>query len=190
MNTLLRILFCIALLITGGLAALQYLALVPPGMIPQDWIIKAGIAATLLGGLKEGIVGIGDILDDGVRNNSFSIDKLKDAAPRSNAGPRMLAILLFVGLVSFMLASCAGDKFMGLTGDQWGNVAMTTGKELGRQLPGAAMQAYATERMKPSSKQPLPSVNPAAASNQSPLLLPPAAPEPKNESWFSGFRLF
>lgn len=187
MNTLLRILFCIALLITGGLAAAQYLALVPPGMIPQDWIIKAGIAATLLGGLKEGIVAIGDILDDGVRNNSFSLDKLKDAAPRSNAGPRMLAILLFVGLVSFMLASCAGDKFMGLTGDQWGNVAMNTGKELGKQLPGAAMQAYTSERLKPvtSAKQPVPAVNPAEA-DQAALLLPPVEASP-SRSWLSSF---
>ena len=155
MNTFLRILFCIALLITGGLAALQYLALVPPGMIPQDWIIKAGIAAVILGGIKEGIIAIGDILDDGQRNNSFSIDKLKDAPPRSNAGPRVLAILLFIGLLSFMLASCAGDKFLGLDKAGWINVGEETGKEGVRLLLPVAVENYREQRRKPADKQPV-----------------------------------
>lgn len=112
--------------------------------------------------------------------------------PKSNitGPPSYLQKLLILTLFCLPLCSCENGKFMGLSGDQWGNVAMTTGKELGRQLPSAALQAYAAERMKPSGKQPLPSVNPAAASNQAPLLLPPAEPEPKSESWLSGFRFF
>lgn len=160
MNTLLRILFCIALLITGGLAALQYLALVPPGMIPQDWIIKAGIAATLLGGLKEGIVAIGDILDDGVRNGSFK--------PGASHLTRMLTMLLFVGMVSFMLASCVNDRFLGLDSQGWQKVMMNGGKQLGKEAPGVFFQAYTQEAARPktSAKQPVP-VQPDA-----PLLLP------------------
>lgn len=112
-----------------------------------------------------------------------SIAPVLDAIRRGT--PVVIALLVLL-----CLPSCAGDKFLGMTGQQWGNIALETGKTIGKQVPAAAMQAYATERMKPSGKQPLPSVNPAASSNQSPLLLPPAEPEPKSENWFSGFRLF
>jgi len=112
-----------------------------------------------------------------------SITPVLDAIRRG--APVVIALLALL-----CLPSCVNDRFLGITGQQWGNIAIETGKTIGKQVPSAAMQAYATERMKPSGKQPLPSVNPAAASNQAPLLLPSAEPEPKSESWFSGFRLF
>lgn len=177
MNTFLRILACIALVVSGLAAALDHVHVIPPGTLSPDLLKRMMIASVLLLGAKEGIVAIGDILDDGKRNGSFSIERLRDKAP----------LLLFFGFVSFMLASCAGDKFMGLTGDQWGNVAMNTGKELGKQLPGAAMQAYTSERLKPvtSAKQPVPAVNPAEA-DQAALLLPPVEASP-SRSWLSSF---
>lgn len=99
------------------------------------------------------------------------------------------AQVLIAALALLSLSSCVNGQFLGMTGQQWGNIALETGKTIGKQVPSAAMQAYTAERLKPSGKQPLPSVNPAAA-NTAPLLLPPAEPEPKNENWFSGFRLF
>lgn len=111
--------------------------------------------------------------------------------PKTNiTGPpsylqKMLVGILMLGCLS--LCSCENGKFMGLTGDQWGNVAMTTGKELGKQLPGAAMQAYTSERLKPvtSAKQPVPAVNLAEA-DQAALLLPPVEASP-SRSWLSSF---
>lgn len=100
------------------------------------------------------------------------------------------AQVLIAALALLSLSSCVNGQFLGMTGQQWGNIALETGKTIGKQVPSAAMHAYAAERLKPIGKQPLPSVNPAAVSNQAPLLLPPAEPEPKSESWFSGFRFF
>lgn len=111
---------------------------------------------------------------------------LKAQDPKGNiTGPRSyISKLLILTLCCLPLCSCAGGKFMGLTGDQWGNVAMSTGKELGKQLPATAMQAYTAEKLKPSSKQPV-AVNPAE-SNQAPLLLPPVEASP-SRSWLSSF---
>lgn len=111
-----------------------------------------------------------------------TITPVLDAIRRG--APVVIALLALL-----CLPSCVNDRFLGMTGQQWGNIALETGKTIGKQVPSAAMQAYAAERMKPSGKQPLPSVNPATA-NQAPLLLPPAEPEPKSENWFSGFRFF
>jgi len=81
MNTTLRILLCLVAVITGVAASAQYLALVPPGTIPQAWINYALAASVLMLGIKEGIIAIGDILDDGKLNKSFNIDKLRDQLP-------------------------------------------------------------------------------------------------------------
>ena len=98
------------------------------------------------------------------------------------------ASVLMACLLALSLCSCQGGKFLGLDSKAWGNIALETGKTIGKQVPTAAMQAYTAEKLKPDAKQPLPAVNPAAESNQALLLLPPA--EPKKESWWSGFRLF
>ena len=95
---------------------------------------------------------------------------------------------LIACLLALSLCSCANGQFLGLDSKAWGNIALETGKTIGKQVPAAAMQAYTTEKLKPGAKQPLPAVNPAAEANQALLLLPPA--EPTNESWWSGFRLF
>jgi len=160
MKTLFRILTCLALLITGALASLQYLTVLPPGTIPQDWIIKGAIAAVLLKGILEGITIVGDIADDGVRNGSFK--------PGASHLTRMLTMLLFVGMVSFMLASCVNDRFLGLDSQGWQKVMMNGGKQLGKEAPGVFFQAYTQEAARPktSAKQPVP-VQPDA-----PLLLP------------------
>lgn len=57
--------------------------------------------------------------------------------------------LLIGGLCVLSMTSC------GLTSEQWKNIALTTGKEIGKQLPATAMRAYATEMSKPSGKQPV-----------------------------------
>ncbi len=149
MKTLFRILTCLALLITGALASLQYLTVLPPGTIPQDWIIKGAIAAVLLKGILEGITIVGDIADDGVRNGSFK--------PGASHLTRMLTMLLFVGMVSFMLASCVNDRFLGLDSQGWQKVMMNGGKQLGKEAPSAFLQAYAAEQNRPktSAKQPI-----------------------------------
>lgn len=109
--------------------------------------------------------------------------------PVLDAIRRGTKLVIALGAVLF-LSSCANGQFLGLDSKAWGNIALETGKTIGKQVPAAAMQAYTTERLKTTDKQPLPSVNPAASTTAAPLLLPPAEPEPKNESWFSGFRLF
>lgn len=75
------------------------------------------------------------------------------------------AVKLLIGALCVLsMTSC------GLTNEQWKNIAVTTGKELGKQIPATAMRAYAQEMSKPSAKQPV-AVNPAEW-NQTPLLLP------------------
>ena len=101
--------------------------------------------------------------------------------PVLDAIRRGTKLVIALGAVLF-LSSCANGQFLGLDGKAWGNIALETGKTIGKQVPAAAMQAYTAERLKTSGKQPLPSVNPA------PLLLPPV--ESTSESWFSGFRFF
>lgn len=82
--------------------------------------------------------------------------------------------LLIGGLCVLSMTSC------GLTTDQWKNIALTTGKELGKQLPATAMRAYATEMSKPSGKQPVATVNPAEW-QQTPILLPETQATPPAE---------
>lgn len=81
--------------------------------------------------------------------------------------------LLIGGLCVLSMTSC------GLTSEQWKNIALTTGKEIGKQLPATAMRAYATEMSKPSGKQPV-AVNPAQW-NQAPILLPEVQATPPAE---------
>ena len=144
MKTFFRILTCLALLITGALASLQYLAVLPPGTIDQNWIIKAGIAAVLLKGFLEGITVIGDIADDGIRNGSFKPGFTEKVT-------RLLVMLLFVGMVSFMLASCAtsasGEKtFLGITQAGW--------VQGGKAAVISAAPVLLQERAKTAAKQP------------------------------------
>jgi len=144
MKSFFRILTCLALLITGALASLQYLAVLPPGTIHQDWIIKAGIAAVLLKGFLEGITVIGDIADDGIRNGSFKPGFTEKVT-------RLLVMLLFVGMVSFMLASCAtsasGEKtFLGITQAGW--------VQGGKAAVISAAPVLLQERARTGAKQP------------------------------------
>jgi hypothetical protein len=97
------------------------------------------------------------------------LDAIKRGAP-----------LVIAFMAALLLSSCSNGQFLGLTGNQWGNIALETGKTIGKQVPSAALNAYTNEKLK-SGKQPLPSVNPAPQS---------AEPETKSESWFSGFRFF
>lgn len=66
---LLRALVALSALITALLGAASYIDL-----LPKDYAAVAGLITTALLGAKEIIVIIGDIADDGVRNNSFKPD--------------------------------------------------------------------------------------------------------------------
>jgi hypothetical protein len=114
MNNFLRILLCIVAGVSGLAACAQYLAVVPPGTIPQDWINHAIAASVLMLAIKEGVVVIGDILDDGVRNHSFNIEKLsaketiQDRAAKSDSKLlRLFLLMIFAGILTFMLAGCS-----------------------------------------------------------------------------------
>lgn len=110
MNNFLRILLCIVAGVSGLAAAAQYLAVIPPGTIPEQWIKQAMAASLIMLAVKEGIIVIGDILDDGVRNNSFNIDKLQEKRPAKGETTNVLIGLLFIGLLAFMLAGCTGPQ--------------------------------------------------------------------------------
>lgn len=128
MNTFLRILACLALVVSGLAAALDHVHIIPPGTLSPDLIKRMMIASVLLLGAKEGIVAIGDILDDGKRNGSFSIERLRDKAP-----------LLLFGFLLLFLPACTNDgRFLGMNGSEWGGL----GKTVGGQLPAIAMRAY------------------------------------------------
>ena len=79
--------------------------------------------------------------------------------PKSNiTGPgSFIAKLILIGCTLTCLSSCVNGQFMGLDSKGWTNVLMDGGKTLGRQAPGAFLQAYATEQSRPrtSAKQPI-----------------------------------
>lgn len=60
-----------------------------------------------------------------------------------------------LALSCLLLTSCANDKFLGLDGKAWGQIAIETGKTVGKQIPSAASQAYANQRAKIDAKQPV-----------------------------------
>lgn len=105
-----------------------------------------------------------------------TITPVLDAIRRG--APVVIALLALL-----CLPSCVNDRFLGMTGQQWGNIALETGKTIGKQVPSAAMQAYTSERLKPvaSAKQPVPAVNPAE-----PEVGGNAIPPSADASWFSG----
>jgi hypothetical protein len=116
MNNVLRILLAIVAGVSGLAACAQYLSLLPAGTVPDEWIKHALAASVLMLALKEGVVVIGDILDDGERNNSFFANrgpKPEPKPPTDSPTKRLLVGLLFIGLVSFavMTASCTGPQW-------------------------------------------------------------------------------
>lgn len=60
-----------------------------------------------------------------------------------------------VVLCCLLLTSCSNGQFLGLDGKAWGQIALETGKTVGKQLPAAASQAYANQRAKIGAKQPV-----------------------------------
>lgn len=54
-----------------------------------------------------------------------------------------------------LLTSCLNGQFLGMDGKAWGEIALETGKTVGKQLPSAASQAYANQRAKIDAKQPV-----------------------------------
>lgn len=86
-------------------------------ILPVEYAKVGGLILAAVLGLKEIVVIIGDLADDGQRNGSFKVP------------PVPLVLAFFLPL----LASCAtrvdGTKtFLGLDSTQWGSVGMEAGK--------------------------------------------------------------
>lgn len=134
MKNTLRILSAIGLIVTCLLGMAQMLAVLPPETIPQKYIIIGMLGSAGLSGLKDLIVGIGDILDDGIRNGSYKLP---------------VAIIAFIlGMACMGLTSCgtnaAGEKtFAGVTGSGWLKAGETTAVVI------------LNERAKTAAKQPV-----------------------------------
>ena len=60
-----------------------------------------------------------------------------------------------LALCCLLLTSCSNGQFLGMDGKAWGQIALETGKTVGKQLPAAASQAYANQRAKINAKQPV-----------------------------------
>lgn len=84
-----------------------------------------------------------------------------------------------LALCCLLLTSCSNGQFLGLDGKAWGQIALETGKTVGKQLPAAASQAYANQRAKIDAKQPV-AVQPVG------LLLPENPPADQN-GWLNSF---
>ena len=142
MNTTLRILLAIVAVVTGLAAGAQYLALVPAGTIPQSWINHALAASVLMLGIKEAIIAIGDIVDDGVRNGSFNIDRVS----KGEATKRLGVLLIFLGLLGmmFMAVSCT---------TQQQDTAKQELKAIGIQIAEAASKAAAEVALQTAEKK-------------------------------------
>lgn len=108
-------------------------------------------------------------------------DSIKPVLDAIKRGVQVLVVCLSV----LLLSSCSNGQFLGLDSQAWGNIALETGKTVSKQIPSAAMMAYAHERNKHAAKQPVQNVNPAE------LLLPSIQTnyQPEGErvgGWFSG----
>ena len=84
-----------------------------------------------------------------------------------------------LALACLLLVSCSNGQFLGMDGKAWGEIAIETGKTVGKQLPSAASQAYANQRAKLGAKQPV-NVQPVG------LLLPENPPAEQN-GWLNSF---
>lgn len=92
MNKLLRILTAIFAICTAVLGFASY-----ADMLPKEYAAVVGLVTAILLGIKEIVVVVGDIADDGLRNNSFRPD-----------GKSILVMLLSLSVLS--LASCSMTK--------------------------------------------------------------------------------
>jgi len=100
-------------------------------LLPSEYVKIGGLILAAVLGLKEIIVILGDIADDGKRNDSFKVPPV----------PLVLAFILP------LLASCAtrmdGTKtFLSLDANQWG----TVGVEVGKGAIKTAVPAYLEQR--------------------------------------------
>ena len=84
-----------------------------------------------------------------------------------------------LALCCLLLTSCANGHFLGMDSKAWGQIALETGKTVGKQIPSAASQAYANQRAKIDAKQPV-NVQPVG------LLLPENPPADQN-GWLNSF---
>ena len=153
MNLALRLLLALAALITGLLALTQYLALVPPGTIPQDWIIKAGIATVLLMGAKNFVIAAGDVIDNGKLDGSFNIDNLKDDKLKDDARAKLsrLSLLVCLLVAGALLPACTSAER---------DAALSEAKASGKRVLSATAKAaedaaLAEVRRLTSAKQPV-----------------------------------
>lgn len=134
--TLMRYLtaFFALLAFVGGLGA--YL-----DMLPVEYAKIGGLVLAAVLGLKEIVMIIGDIADDGKRNHSFK--------------PGVNAVLLFLlpAMLGMGLSSCAtrpdGTKtFLALDASQWSQVGVAAGKG----AVSSGLPVYLSERKEVPSK--------------------------------------
>lgn len=120
------------------------------------WLMSQGVDAHTTGVI---VAGIAAALSWGVE---FGLSKLA----RHIATPCL-------ALSCLLLVSCSNGQFLGMDGKAWGEIAIETGKTVGKQIPSAASQAYANQRAKIDAKQPV-AVQPVG------LLLPETTPADQN----------
>lgn len=95
-------------------------------LLPDTYVKLAGIILVAVGGVKEVAVIVGDIADDGVRNNSF-----KPPLP-----------LILLGFLCLTLVSCVNDRFLGVDQKGW----LDIGQDALKGASKAALPAYLRER--------------------------------------------
>lgn len=108
--------------IIAGLSALPAIHFLPP-----SWMAYATLAFGIASVVKDASNRLGDLLDDGVINQSFK------------------ALALFL-LPAFMLTSCAGGVFLGLDKEGWSAVSKDALSGALKGATTAALPAYAAAR--------------------------------------------
>ncbi len=121
----------IASLITG-LAAFPQMHL-----LPAEWMAYATLTFAAASVLKDTANRIGDLLDDGKVNQSFK------------------ALIVFL-IPLFLLSSCVGGNFLGVSKDGWLAIGKEAGSAALKSAASTAVPAYARERAaQTSGKEPI-----------------------------------
>jgi len=127
-QNLFRFLAALAAFCTVAAGLGDYLNYLPEKYAKIGFLMMAGLM-----GLKEIVVIVGDIADDGKRNGSYRL-------------PLLLLLLLLLPL--FLMTSCVAGRFLGLDAKQWSEVGLSAGQgAISKALP-----VYLEERRQTSAK--------------------------------------
>lgn len=127
---LFRALVALSALITALLGAVSYVEL-----LPASYAGVAGTITAALLGLKEIIVIVGDIADDGVRNNSFKPEGQQRSEVRSQRSEvRGQSLVIIAFMLSLLMPSCVN-----LTKDEAQAAAKEIAVEIGFGAGGVAI---------------------------------------------------